>query len=1029
MKLLEKLFGIKNLQDSLKQVELDRVELELNILKNELDKTMKFFKNSARLPLYMVMGYSRFGKTTLLSKSGVKVVDVLGDAVSPLPTKYFSWFFSEDAIYLDTAGSYAQTDKDAPHFSLVWIGFLKLLKKYFNNLASGLIVVIDIPTLSGDKEKLDKVLNDLRERIYEVAKYSYHLPVYVVFTKSDLIPGFVNFFETLSNPQRDEPFGIVLKASKDIAENKVKKLNTKLDYLFDLLYDKSVQRLYQEPEREKHFDIVNFPLQLENMRDSILEVAKVLPDGGSIDLTGMYFTSSVQVGVPVDILERRFLRDFNLQSSQSQSEENYYNAVLPSAKKTYFIHDLFKKIIIPHESSVKAIAAASSNANKIISILAVLLLTLLSFFTWDYAYNNTIEVMSKVQAGIDDYKQTNDLNKVFAIIQDLSYADRRWWSAIGFSQIESLSDGVKNAYIKAIAKTFSLELQTALESTIDNARSTSNPDDLYKTIKVYLMLAGQERMDAAYVQNWFAKYWSQNYRNYPEKQQHLNATLAMALTKELKIKANQLLINDVKSMLIDQSIPKVDSVYLNLESKYKDQQFILKFPGNDISVSKMYTAENFDHIYNKDIIKAVNTVTEKNKKFILDKDDENKIELNHEKLISTVKAEYLQHYAAAWANALRAVKIDHNDTSDVKQQANFINDILNSTFPVIPLLKAVQSNTVIKDAPEEFTQMVSSKFHDINSIDLNVLSTQISNLSSYLNYIVTSGDVDKHAFTAALERYQNGRPDVDVIGNFKQFAVKQPYPVQSWLESIALDSWHSILVSTQNYINSVWSSSVIPEFKTAINNNYPISKDSLQSITVANFTRFFGPRGTMDSFFNYYIKPFVDTSQVYWVWREVDGQHLNIAQSNLELFIKAELVQKMFTFGNNDLTTTFTITPIEMSPNTQFFMLNLGNHFVSYHGGQKKSEQVFWSAQNNQSISIEFVNNQGVHVINSVNKDPWALLRILDKANIHPIADQQHFELTFDLNGNSIRYQLISDQPVNPFIPEILNNFKCPDKL
>jgi type VI secretion system protein ImpL len=222
---------------------------------------------------------------------------------------------------------------------------------------------------------------------------------------------------------------------------------------------------------------------------------------------------------------------------------------------------------------------------------------------------------------------------------------------------------------------------------------------------------------------------------------------------------------------------------------------------------------------------------------------------------------------------------------------------------------------------------------------------------------------------------------------------------------------------------------VLPEFQKNIAGNYPLVKDTLNSISIPNFTRFFGPKGTMNTFFNYYIKPFVDTSQVYWVWKDVDGQHLNIAQNNLELFIKAELIQKMFIFGNNDLTSSFVMEPVEMSPNTQFFMLNLSNHFVSYRSGPRKADHIFWSAQSNQSISIEFVSTQGKHEISSISADPWALLRIFDKANIHPAGTPGHFELTFDLNGNSIMYQIISDQPVNPFVPEIMTNFQCPSKL
>ena len=49
-------------------------------------------------------------------------------------------------------------------------------------------------------------------------------------------------------------------------------------------------------------------------------------------------------------------------------------------------------------------------------------------------------------------------------------------------------------------------------------------------------------------------------------------------------------------------------------------------------------------------------------------------------------------------------------------------------------------------------------------------------------------------------------------------------------------------------------------------------KNAKQSITLDAFTTFFGPNGNIDNFFKYYLKPFVDTNQVYWVTPHIHNQ-------------------------------------------------------------------------------------------------------------------------------------------------------------
>lgn len=132
---------------------------------------------------------------------------------------------------------------------------------------------------------------------------------------------------------------------------------------------------------------------------------------------------------------------------------------------------------------------------------------------------------------------------------------------------------------------------------------------------------------------------------------------------------------------------------------------------------------------------------------------------------------------------------------------------------------------------------------------------------------------------------------------------------------------------------------------------------------------------------------------------------------------------------NSNINVGFALLPIAMSPNTKSFTLNFGGQFVSYNGGNKQALHVVWPPQGNKQISFDFVSAQNKKFTKTLDNDIWAWFKLLDKDNFHTAGDSQHFEMVFDLNGNSIRYELIADQPANPFISEIIDNFRCPEKL
>ncbi|MCW4292545.1 MAG: type VI secretion system membrane subunit TssM, partial [Candidatus Thiodiazotropha taylori] len=189
---------------------------EVQILGQRLDDAIRILKESKlggkqdsqylyQLPWYMFIGPPGSGKTTALLNSGLHfpLADKLGnDAVQGIGgTRNCDWWFTDDAVLLDTAGRYTTQDSYEEVDRAAWMGFLDLLKKHRKrrpiNGALVAISVEDILQLT-DIERINHA-KAIRLRVKElIDHFGIRFPIYVLFTKCDLLAGFNEFFENLS---------------------------------------------------------------------------------------------------------------------------------------------------------------------------------------------------------------------------------------------------------------------------------------------------------------------------------------------------------------------------------------------------------------------------------------------------------------------------------------------------------------------------------------------------------------------------------------------------------------------------------------------------------------------------------------------------------------------------------------------------------------------------------------------------------------------------------------------------------------
>ena len=177
------------------------------------------------LPWYIFIGPPGSGKTTALTNSGLNfpLAAQLGkNAIRGVGgTRSCDWWFTDDAVLIDTAGRYTTQDSDAEADAGAWSGFLKLLKKYRKRQpVNGAIIAIGVADLlSASEAQRMEHARAIRTRLAELYnELGVRFPVYVLFTKADLIAGFIEFFDDLGREGREQVWGMTFPLAKQADE-------------------------------------------------------------------------------------------------------------------------------------------------------------------------------------------------------------------------------------------------------------------------------------------------------------------------------------------------------------------------------------------------------------------------------------------------------------------------------------------------------------------------------------------------------------------------------------------------------------------------------------------------------------------------------------------------------------------------------------------------------------------------------------------------------------------------------------------
>ena len=222
-------------------------------------------------------------------------------------TRNCDWWFTDEAVLLDTAGRYTTQDSDQQADKSAWDSFLALLKKTRpRRPLNGVFLTLSVPDLIQLRpEQRSELATSLRRRLHELqATLGVRLPVYVLVTKTDLLNGFVEYFAEFGKDQRAQVWGFTLPQEGPGNAPLGASVQRELRRLSERLCDGLVERLQRETDPVRRATLVGFPTQLSSPEGGLIEFFDevVAPSKAQQPalVRGVYFTSGTQEGSPID---------------------------------------------------------------------------------------------------------------------------------------------------------------------------------------------------------------------------------------------------------------------------------------------------------------------------------------------------------------------------------------------------------------------------------------------------------------------------------------------------------------------------------------------------------------------------------------------------------------------------------------------------------------------------------------------------------------------------------------------------------
>lgn len=1034
--------------------------------------TKKRFGYIYELPWYVIFGAPGSGKTTALSNSGLQFP--LGDALGSNSvqgiggTRNCNWWFTDEAILIDTAGRYTTQDDLNGTAKAGWEGFLGLLRKYRRSQPiNGALLTLSIgDLLTRDTEAQREEIRAIRQRLSELDDHlQARVPVYLVLTKADLLTGFIEFFDGLNKSDREQVWGTTFGLEESYkAETLPDRYLEEFTLLQERVGSMLIERLQQEPNPELRGRIFRFPAELAALKERLHDVMTELCSGSKLIepplLRGVYFASGTQANEAV--------------------------AAISQSRRSYFLSRLFKEVIFEEASLVsrdKRLSRRQVFFRRAAYAAAVLVLAVV-LASWTATYFQNTAAIASADRRIDAYEQAirgvpvrdvSDadflrvlpaLDNIAAVTTDFSKT-RIWPVSFGLDQEGKVAGRQRDAYQRALnallLPRMLVQLQKQMTETTDVATT-------FNALKLYGMLGGLGRMNPDFVsleaEDLFTALYPGEGRA-GAREALIGHAKAMAGGALPPIELDTALIAKARETIRTQSFASRAYDILADEPSARllpawtparalgplGEQAFERASGAPMQdgIAGLFSTVGYRTVVLPDITDAAREALDEQWVRGTDNPPGTTIDATAEAALQL----YFNSFGQRWTALLTDMRVKPSQT--IGDAAETTRVLASEPSPVEALVKSIIASTDLRgpvtevasaasddassatnalttaaNAPDTFGQLrvalevptgqtpLSADAKDAPKSPVGQLKPLLQKVHDQLSRATTSTaevakvfDVDSQLTDANQDLLQQAR--------------RLPAPVDTWMAGLAADVGSLAVKSARTSISEAWTAEGASFCSSVVAGRYPFDRASPRDVAMSDFIRLFGPQGLFKTFLSQKLAAFVDTSSSPWGWKGTFGAK-SIPSEAIAQFENADKINRaFFPAGSESPAVAINIKPVSLSEGANAVMLEIEGERVVYFHGPVQSKSISWPSAEASNVSRLAFQPGGWQQALTENGD-WSPFRLFDAAKIDTNGGDL-FRASFNQGGQSAEFDVQFGSVLNPFRLEALSAFSCPTQF
>ena len=695
----------------------------------------------------------------------------------------------------------------------------------------------------------------------------------------------------------------------------------------------------------------------------------------------------------------------------------------------------------------------------------------------------------------------SELQKTLSRLQYRSEQGVPWYARSGLNQNDALLTAVFPHYAEsalpllrdAAAAHLTQQLQAFVRLPPDSPLREHMAKPVYDQLKLYLMLARPERVDATWFSGALMRDWPQRagvtagvwQGNGPALLSFYAANLATH--PQWRLHADETLVSQARTLLVRQMGMRnsESSMYQKLlaqvANQYADMRLADMTGETDASrlfttdevVPGMFTRQAWEEVVQPAIDKVVNTRREEMDWVLSDSKQPVSQQVSPEALKQRLTERYFADFSTAWLDFLNSLRWQRAATlSDAIDQLTLMADVRQS--PLVALMNTLNiqgctgetgeaiSDSLVKSAknllggdkqpaidqgggahgPLDATfgpvlALMDNQQKGGSNTDLSLQTylTRVTQVRLRLQQVTNAADPQEMAQTLAQTVFQGKAVDLTETRDYGSLVAAGLGQEWSGFGQTVFvrpmeQAWQQVLQPAADSLNAQWRSAVVDDWNSAFGGRYPF-KDVSSEVSLPLLAKYLNAdSGRITHFLQTRLNGVLHKEGSHWVPDSINAQGLTFNPAFLQAVdLLSHISDVVFTNGEAGLS-------FELRPGTADGVMQttlvIDSQKLVYMNQMPAWKRFNWPADTEApGAALSWISTQAGTRQYADMSGAWGWIRLLDKANVSAYSGTgSSYSLTWQAqDGRPLNYTLRTEAGEGPLALLKLRDFQLPESI